>query len=81
MNREINGWQFLGYYGLIYLIFMLALVLGYPWAQKYAQPVAALIFPIAGNNSLVKNLIVDTLMYWGMVLGYTVVIQRSRLRF
>ena len=81
MNKEINGWLFLGYNGIIYLFFMLVLVIGYPLAKIYAEPIASLIFPIAGHNSLLKNLIVDTLMYWGMVFGYALLVQRSRLRF
>jgi tellurite resistance protein TehA-like permease len=80
-KKEVSGWIFLGYYGLLYLIFMLILVVGYPLAKTYAEPIAAMIFPIAGHNSLLKNLIVDTLMYWSMVLGYTLLVQRSRLRF
>ena len=79
--REINGWKFLGFYGMIYLIFMLFMVVTYPLAQEYAKPFAALIFPIAGNNSLLKNIIVDTLMYWGMVLIYSLVIEKIKLKF
>jgi hypothetical protein len=81
MKKEINGWLFLGYNSIIYLIFMLVLVVGYPLASIYAKPIASLIFPIAGNNSLMKNLIVDSLMYWGMVFGYTLLIQRQSLKF
>jgi hypothetical protein len=81
MKNEINGWTFLGYYSIIYLFFMLVLLIGYPLATNYAKPIAALIFPIAGHNSLLKNLIVDSLMYWVMVLGYALFIQKSRLKF
>lgn len=79
--RQINGWQFLAYYGLIYLIFLVVIVVGYPLAQEYAKPIAALIFPIAGNNSLIKNVLVSSGMFWGMVLFYTIVIQKIKLKF
>ncbi len=79
--KEINGWLLLGFYAMIYLFFLLLIVIGYPLASKYATPLAALIFPIAGGNSLLKNIIVDSLMYWGMVLFYTLVIQKIKLKF
>ena len=79
--REINGWRFLAYYGVLYLGFMGIIAVGYPLAKQYAIPLTSLIFPIAGGNSLLKNLIVDTLMYWGMVLFYTFAIQKIRLKF
>lgn len=79
--QEISGWRFLAYYGVLYLIFMVIIIVGYPLAQQYATPLASLIFPIAGGNSLFKNIIVDTGMYWGMVLLYTFVIQKNRLKF
>ena len=79
--REIDGYRFLGYYGIIYLIIMIILAVTYPLAQTYATPIASLIFPIADNNSLVKNLVVTTLMYWGGLCFYTFVIQKIRLKF
>lgn len=79
--REIDGWRFLGYYGIWYLLILIFIVLSYPLAQTFAKPIASLIFPIAGNNSLLKNAIVITLMYWGAVVFYTVFIQRIRLKF
>lgn len=79
--KEISLWRFLAYYGVVYIGFIIVLVIGYPLAQQYATPIASLIFPIAGGNSLFKNILVDTLMYWGMVLFYTLVIQKIRLKF
>lgn len=79
--REVSAWRFLAYYGVIYLVFVGVILVGYPLAQQYATPVASLIFPIAGGNSLVKNLLVDTLMYWAMVLFYALAIQKIRLKF
>jgi hypothetical protein len=79
--RDLDGWRFIGYYGIIYLFVMLVMLIGYPLAQTYAKPIASLIFPIAGNNSLIKNLLVTTGMYWGMVCFYTIVIQKRRLKF
>jgi hypothetical protein len=79
--KEINGWSFLAYYMIIYLIFLIVIVVGYPLAQEYAKPIAAMVFPIAGGNSLLKNIVVDTLMYWGMVLFYSLVIQKIKLKF
>jgi hypothetical protein len=79
--QEMSGWRFLAYYGVLYLIFMVIIIVGYPLAQQYATPLASLVFPIAGGNSLLKNILVDTGMYWGMVLFYTFVIQKNRLKF
>lgn len=79
--REIDGWRFLGYYGIIYLIIMILIVVSYPFAQTFAKPIASLIFPIADNNSLFKNVIVTTVMYWGALLFYTIVIQKIKLKF
>lgn len=79
--REVNGWTFLAYYGIIYLFFLILIVVAYGPAQEFAKPIAALIFPIAGGNSLMKNILVDTGMYWGMVLFYTFFIQKIRLKF
>ncbi|WP_373531196.1 hypothetical protein [Vampirovibrio sp.] len=79
--REIDGWRFLGYYGVIYLLIMIVIVVCYPLAQTFAKPIASLVFPIAGNNSLFKNMMVTTGMYWGALLFYTLVIQKIRLKF
>lgn len=78
---ERDGWHFIGYYGVIYLFILLVMLVTYPLAQTYAKPIASLIFPIAGNNSLLKNLLVTSLMYWGMVCFYSFVIQKIRLKF
>lgn len=79
--REISGWTFVAYYGVLWLIFMAIIVIGFPLANIYAKPIAALVFPIAGHNSLVKNMLVTTGMFWGMVLFYTLFIQKMKLRF
>lgn len=65
-----NRWSDFGYYGLIYGVLLVLIVLGYPWAQQYAKPLAALIFPINEANSLVKNIVVMSAMYWGMIGVY-----------
>lgn len=57
----------LGFYGIIYLVLLLLVVVGYPLAQQYAKPLARFIFPINENNSWVKNILVMSAMYWGMV--------------
>gem|GEM_PF-6677998 len=80
-QREIDGYRFIGYYGVIYIAFMILMVITWPLSQTYIKPIASLIFPIAQNNSLVKSLLVDTGMFWGMVLFYTLVIQRIKLKF
>ncbi|MBX2861285.1 MAG: hypothetical protein KTR14_08615 [Vampirovibrio sp.] len=59
-------WQAIGFYGFIYLILMIIMVGGYGFAQQYAKPIAALIFPINEGNSLLKNVLVVSAMYWGM---------------
>jgi hypothetical protein len=79
--REMSGWTFLTYYGIIWLIFMLIVGIGYPLAESYAKPIAALIFPIAGSNSVIKNLLVTTGMYWGMVAFYALMIQKVKLNW
>lgn len=78
--REVDGWRFLGYYGILYLIIMIVVVASYP-LQSYTKPIASLIFPIAENGSLLKSVIVTTLMYWSAILFYTLVIQKIRPRF
>lgn len=79
--REIDGWRFIGYYGVIYLAILGVTVIAYPLAQEFAKPIASLVFPIAENNSLLKNVLVTTGMYWGSLLFYTIVIQKIRLKF
>lgn len=79
--REMSGWTFLAYYGVLWLIFVAIIAIGYPLADTYAKPIAGLIFPIAGHNSLVKNLLVTTGMFWGMVLFYSLCIQKVKLKF
>lgn len=79
--REIDGWRFIGYYGVIYLVILVVTVVSYPLAQEFAKPIASLVFPIAEGNSLFKNVLVTTGMYWGALLFYTIVIQKIRLKF
>ncbi len=69
MKRR-SVWHYIGYFGFIYLLIMGVLWLGYPTAQQYAKPFAALIFPINENNSIGKTLLVTSGMYWLMVGGY-----------
>lgn len=79
--REIDGWRFLGYYGVIYLFVMVVIVFSYVFLQDFTRPIASLIFPIADDNSLLKNVIVTTLMYWGVLLFFTIFIQKIKLKF
>lgn len=79
--RELSFWTFLAYYGIIYLIFMAVILGGYVFGKDVFTPVAALVFPIAGGNSLLKNFLVSTGMYWGMVLIYVLGIQKVKLKF
>lgn len=79
--REIDGWRFLGYYGVIYLFVMVVIVFSYVFLKDFTRPIASLIFPIAGDNSLLKNVIVTTLMYWGVLFFYTIFIQKIKLKF
>ncbi len=69
MNSD-NLWGRLAYFAVFYLIFLVIVVIGYPLGQQYAKPIAALIFPINENNSLMKNVIVMSGMYWGMIGVY-----------
>jgi len=80
--REMDGYHFIGYYGIFYLFFLLiSLVSFIPVVHQFITPIAGLIFPIAQNNNPIKFLIVMTAMYWGMVLFYTLVIQKTKLKF
>jgi hypothetical protein len=60
-------WRLFTFYMVFYLIFVILVIVGYPLAQQYAKPLASLIFPINGNNPMLKNVIVLTGMYWGMI--------------
>jgi H+/gluconate symporter-like permease len=75
--KERNIWTYLGYFGCIYLIILLFIVIGYPLAQRYALPVASFIFPINEGNSLLKTVLVMSGMYWGMV-GFYMLLNRKR---
>ncbi len=77
MENKRSIWSYIGYYGFIYLIIVVILVVGYPLAQQFAKPIAAIVFPINDDNSLMKNLIVMTLMYWIMVGFYTLVMKKK----
>ncbi len=79
--RDIDGWRFIGYYGVIYLFFAVAMVVVYLLTADYVKPIASLIFPIAEHNSPGKLFLVMTGMFWGMVLFYTLVIQKKRIKF
>ena len=57
-----------GFYLTIYLLLMLTLGFGYPLAQRYAQPIASLVFPINPDTSLLRNLVVVSVMYWGIAV-------------
>ena len=70
--------QYLSYFGLIYLVFLVLIVFGYPFAQQYAKPIAALIFPINEDNSLMKNILVMSGMYWGMIGIYLVMMRKKQ---
>jgi hypothetical protein len=67
-NRNI--WNNIGYFGFIYLILLVIIAVGYPLAQEYAKPIAAIIFPINENTSVMKTILVMSGMYWVMVGGY-----------
>lgn len=80
--REMDGYHFIGYYGVFYLFFVLIALIGFiPVIHQVITPLVGLIFPIAQTNSPLKFFIVMTAMYWGMVVFYTVVIQKTRLKF
>ena len=80
--REMDGYQFIGYYGLFYLFLVLITLISFiPGIHQSLEPLVGLIFPIAQNNSPLKFFIVMSVMYWGMVLFYTLVIQKTKLKF
>ncbi len=80
--REMDGYQFIGYYGIFYLFLVLITLISFiPAVHQAIEPVVGLIFPIARNNSPLKFFIVMSVMYWGMVLFYTLVIQKTKLKF
>ena len=67
----------LGYYGVIYLFFLLVVVIGYGPAQEYMKPITNLIFPEYSGNSMVKTVIVMSLMYWGAI-GVTIAVAKNK---
>jgi len=70
--KQQNIWSFIGYFSFIYLLLMLFILIGYPLAKEFATPWVSMIFPLDPSNSLLKNIIVVTSMYWGVVLLYLV---------
>ena len=52
-----------------------------PAVRQFVVPIAGLVFPIAQNNSPLKFILIMTPMYWGIVVFYTVVIQKIKLKF
>ena len=80
--REMDGWHFVGYYGIIYLFSLLIMLISFiPFIHQFIEPIMGLIFPIAKNSSPLKVILVMSGMYWAMVLFYTLVIQKIKLRF
>ncbi|HEY9745927.1 MAG TPA: hypothetical protein V6C99_06900 [Oculatellaceae cyanobacterium] len=67
-----------GFYLVIYLLIMLVVGVGYPFAQRYAQPIVAIIFPINPDTSLFKNMVVISAMYWGMVLLVSIAMKKKQ---
>jgi len=80
--REMDGYHFIGYYGVFYLFMILISLISFiPVIHNFMEPIMGIVFPLARGNSLPKFLLVVTGMYWGMVLFYTLVIQKIRLKF
>lgn len=81
-EQEQDGYHFLGYYGVFYLFFALISLISFiPAVHQVIAPMVGLIFPIAQGNSPLKFFIIMTVMYWGMVLFYALVIQKKKLKF
>jgi hypothetical protein len=80
--REMDGYHFIGYYGVFYLFMVLISLISFiPVIHNFMEPIMGIVFPLARGNSLPKFLLVVTGMYWGFVLFYTLVIQKIRLKF
>jgi len=80
--REMDGYYFIGYYSVFYLFFVLICLISFiPAVRQFVVPIAGLVFPIAQNNSPLKFILIMTPMYWGIVVFYTVVIQKIKLKF
>jgi hypothetical protein len=80
--REMDGYHFIGYYGVFYLFMVLISLISFiPVIHNFMEPIMGIVFPLARGNSLPKFLLIVTGMYWGMVLFYTLVIQKIRLKF
>ncbi len=79
--REVDGWRFLGYYGVVYLAMMVVIILSSFFSDSFIKPIASIVFPIAGDNSLFKTVLVTTGMYWGCLLFYTLFIQKIKIKF
>ena len=67
----------LGFYGVLYLLFVLVVVVGYGPAQEYARPLTSVLFPAYAGNSMVKTLVITTLFYWGAV-GVAMLVQNQK---
>ena len=77
--RQISFWTFIAYYGTLYLVGIVILVLGFTFGKDAFTPIMSLIFPIAKDNSLFKLVWTSTVVYWPMVLIWEMLIQRTKL--
>jgi hypothetical protein len=67
--QPASFWTVMGYYVVLYLIFLVFVLVGcLPQVQEYIKPVAKLIFPIKENSTWWYNVLVMSGMYWGAVL-------------
>ncbi len=63
-------WVQMGFFVTFWLIMMGITFITYDFSRFFFEPILALIFPIAGGNSLVKSLIVMSVFYWaGAIFG------------
>lgn len=78
--REVDGWKFVGYYTILWFGVLIFVTVG--WLMKdNIGPLATLVFGAIKTYDLPMTLLVCSGMYWGLVLGYTLGIQRIRLKW
>lgn len=57
----------LTFYAVYYVAFLVLMTGAFLLFREYLKPLVALVFPINENTSLLKNIVVLTVMYWGII--------------
>lgn len=66
-------WVQMGFFVTFWLIMLLITFLTYDFSRLFFEPILALVFPIAKENSLMKSLIIVSAFYWaGAIFGMAI---------